>query len=159
MYLCICEVAVHYKFFNVNFVLGVMDPLVLVFLGYSLAILEYFPEDLLQTIFNIKFLAKLDSQLQSMYLQFIKLLLVFYIQVSTLPLLKHLNVNICLSVYKSISCFSQKTWKTEKYKTKTKRLLVIVPPSETTTLNNGLECIFLSASLQLLCVYLCIYVF
>ncbi|XP_039104763.1 FAST kinase domain-containing protein 1, mitochondrial [Hyaena hyaena] len=49
---------------HLNSHLSVMDPLVLVFLGYSLAILEYFPEDLLQTIFNIKFLAKLDSQLQ-----------------------------------------------------------------------------------------------
>lgn len=67
---------VHYKFFNGNFVLGVLDPLMLVFLGFSLATLEYFPEDLLQAIFNIKFLAKMDSQLERMYLYFIKLLLV-----------------------------------------------------------------------------------
>jgi len=36
----------------------------LVFLGYSLATLGYFPEDLLKAIFNIKFLAKMDSQLE-----------------------------------------------------------------------------------------------
>ncbi|XP_073927150.1 FAST kinase domain-containing protein 1, mitochondrial isoform X2 [Castor canadensis] len=44
--------------------LGTLDPLVLVFLGFSLATLEYFPEDLLKTIFNIRFLARLDSQLK-----------------------------------------------------------------------------------------------
>uniref|UniRef100_A0A8D2DVK4 FAST kinase domains 1 n=1 Tax=Sciurus vulgaris TaxID=55149 RepID=A0A8D2DVK4_SCIVU len=44
--------------------LGTLDPLMLVFLGFSLATLEYFPEDLLKTIFNIKFLARLDSQLE-----------------------------------------------------------------------------------------------
>nr|XP_045003314.1 FAST kinase domain-containing protein 1, mitochondrial isoform X2 [Jaculus jaculus] len=43
---------------------GTLDPLMLVFLGFSLATLEYFPEDLLKKIFNIKFLAKLDSQLE-----------------------------------------------------------------------------------------------
>ncbi|GAB5575721.1 FAST kinase domain-containing protein 1 [Prionailurus iriomotensis] len=43
---------------------SVLDPLMLVFLGFSLATLEYFPEDLLQAIFNIKFLAKMDSQLE-----------------------------------------------------------------------------------------------
>ncbi|XP_069877497.1 FAST kinase domain-containing protein 1, mitochondrial isoform X1 [Dipodomys merriami] len=48
----------------INAYLGILDPLVLVFLGFSLATLEYFPEDLLKTIFNIKFLAKLDSQLE-----------------------------------------------------------------------------------------------
>lgn len=42
----------------------------LVFLGFSLATLEYFPEDLLKTIFNIKFLAKMDSQLECMYIHF-----------------------------------------------------------------------------------------
>lgn len=57
-------------FFFLNFVLGVLDPLVLVFLGYSLATLEYFPEDLLKAVFNIKFLARLDSQLERMYQQF-----------------------------------------------------------------------------------------
>lgn len=43
----------------------------LVFLGFSLATLEYFPEDLLKTIFNIKFLDRLDSQLERKYLHFI----------------------------------------------------------------------------------------
>lgn len=70
MYLHVCEAAVHFNFFFLNFVLGVLDPLVLVFLGYSLATLQYFPEDLLKTIFNIKFLARLDSQLERMYQQF-----------------------------------------------------------------------------------------
>ncbi|XP_019693787.3 FAST kinase domain-containing protein 1, mitochondrial isoform X4 [Felis catus] len=49
---------------HLNSYLSVLDPLVLVFLGFSLATLEYFPEDLLQAIFNIKFLAKMDSQLE-----------------------------------------------------------------------------------------------
>lgn len=49
---------------HLNSYLSVLDPLVLVFLGYSLATLQYFPEDLLKTIFNIKFLARLDSQLE-----------------------------------------------------------------------------------------------
>ncbi|XP_076721539.1 FAST kinase domain-containing protein 1, mitochondrial isoform X2 [Callospermophilus lateralis] len=44
--------------------LGTLDPVMLVFLGFSLATLEYFPENLLKTIFNIKFLARLDSQLE-----------------------------------------------------------------------------------------------
>ncbi|XP_048201234.1 FAST kinase domain-containing protein 1, mitochondrial [Perognathus longimembris pacificus] len=44
--------------------LGTLDPLVLVFLGFNLATLQYFPENLLKTIFNIKFLARLDSQLE-----------------------------------------------------------------------------------------------
>lgn len=54
-------------FFLIVICLGVLDPLVLVFLGFSLATVEYFPEDLLKAIFNIKFLARLDSQLESMY--------------------------------------------------------------------------------------------
>ncbi|XP_055428287.1 FAST kinase domain-containing protein 1, mitochondrial isoform X2 [Bubalus kerabau] len=49
---------------HLNSYLSVLDPLVLVFLGYSLATLQYFPEDLLKAIFNIKFLARLDSQLE-----------------------------------------------------------------------------------------------
>ena len=57
-------------FFNLNFVLGILDPLMLVFLGYSLATREYFSEDLLKAIFNIRFLAKLDSQLERMYIFF-----------------------------------------------------------------------------------------
>lgn len=59
-----------YTFFNLNFVLGKLDPIMLVFLGSSLATIEYFPENLLKAIFNIKFLAKLDSQLERMYLYF-----------------------------------------------------------------------------------------
>nr|XP_025709310.1 FAST kinase domain-containing protein 1, mitochondrial-like isoform X4 [Callorhinus ursinus] len=47
-----------------NSYLSGLDPLMLVFLGYSLATLGYFPEDLLKAIFNIKFLAKMDSQLE-----------------------------------------------------------------------------------------------
>ncbi|EFB23772.1 hypothetical protein PANDA_004635, partial [Ailuropoda melanoleuca] len=47
-----------------NSYLSELDPLMLVFLGYSLATLGYFPEDLLKAIFNIKFLAKMDSQLK-----------------------------------------------------------------------------------------------
>ncbi|XP_057601730.1 FAST kinase domain-containing protein 1, mitochondrial [Hippopotamus amphibius kiboko] len=49
---------------HLNSYLSILDPLMLVFLGYSLATLEYFPEDLLKAIFNIKFLAKLDSQIE-----------------------------------------------------------------------------------------------
>ncbi|KAL1785491.1 hypothetical protein HispidOSU_003605 [Sigmodon hispidus] len=44
--------------------IGTLDPATLVFLGFSLASLEYFPEDLLKKIFNIEFLARLDSQLE-----------------------------------------------------------------------------------------------
>ncbi|XP_057157413.1 FAST kinase domain-containing protein 1, mitochondrial isoform X4 [Pan paniscus] len=50
---------------HLNSYLGILDPFILVFLGFSLATLEYFPEDLLKAIFNIKFLARLDSQLES----------------------------------------------------------------------------------------------
>nr|XP_001494398.3 FAST kinase domain-containing protein 1, mitochondrial [Equus caballus]XP_014588011.1 FAST kinase domain-containing protein 1, mitochondrial [Equus caballus] len=49
---------------HLNSYLGLLDPLKLVFLGFSLATLQYFPEDLLKAIFNIKFLARLDSQLE-----------------------------------------------------------------------------------------------
>ncbi|KAG8510410.1 FAST kinase domain-containing protein 1, mitochondrial, partial [Galemys pyrenaicus] len=49
---------------HLNSYLSKLDPIMLVFLGSSLATLEYFPEDLLKAIFNIKFLAKLDSQLE-----------------------------------------------------------------------------------------------
>lgn len=47
-----------------NSYLGTLDPGTLVFLGFSLAVLEYFPEDLLKKMFNIEFLARLDSQLE-----------------------------------------------------------------------------------------------
>ncbi|XP_032736287.1 FAST kinase domain-containing protein 1, mitochondrial isoform X1 [Lontra canadensis] len=47
-----------------NSYLNGLNPLMLVFLGYSLATLGYFPEDLLKAIFNIKFLARMDSQLE-----------------------------------------------------------------------------------------------
>ncbi|XP_048962200.1 FAST kinase domain-containing protein 1, mitochondrial isoform X3 [Canis lupus baileyi] len=43
---------------------GGLEPPMLVFLGFSLAALGYFPEDLLKAIFNIKFLSKMDSQLE-----------------------------------------------------------------------------------------------
>ncbi|KAM8788182.1 FAST kinase domain-containing protein 1, mitochondrial [Rhynchonycteris naso] len=49
---------------HLNSYLSIMDPLMLVFLGFSLATLEYFPENLLKAIFNIKFLGRLDSQLE-----------------------------------------------------------------------------------------------
>ncbi|XP_051022580.1 FAST kinase domain-containing protein 1, mitochondrial isoform X2 [Acomys russatus] len=48
----------------INSYLGTLDPVTLVFLGFSLAILQYFPEDLLKKMFNIHFLARLDSQLE-----------------------------------------------------------------------------------------------
>lgn len=47
-----------------NSYLGTLDPGTLVFLGFSMATLEYFPEDLLKKMFNIEFLARLDSQLE-----------------------------------------------------------------------------------------------
>lgn len=47
-----------------NSYVGSLDPLKLVFLAFSLATVEYFPEDLLKKIFTIEFLARLDSQLQ-----------------------------------------------------------------------------------------------
>lgn len=53
-----------------SFFLGKLDPVTLVFVGFSLATLEYFPEDLLKKMFTIEFLARLDSQLESMYLHF-----------------------------------------------------------------------------------------
>ncbi|XP_036042204.1 FAST kinase domain-containing protein 1, mitochondrial isoform X2 [Onychomys torridus] len=49
---------------RLNSYVGTLDPVTLVFLGFSLATLEYFPEDLLKKIFNIEFLARLDSQLE-----------------------------------------------------------------------------------------------
>ncbi|XP_016056376.1 PREDICTED: FAST kinase domain-containing protein 1 [Miniopterus natalensis] len=49
---------------HLNSYLSILDPLMLVFLGFYLATLEYFPEDLLKTIFHIKFLGRLDSQLE-----------------------------------------------------------------------------------------------
>ncbi|XP_066201139.1 FAST kinase domain-containing protein 1, mitochondrial [Saccopteryx leptura] len=49
---------------HLNSYLSILDPLMLVFLGFSLATLEYFPENLLKSIFNIKFLGRLDSQLE-----------------------------------------------------------------------------------------------
>ncbi|XP_043848444.1 FAST kinase domain-containing protein 1, mitochondrial isoform X2 [Dromiciops gliroides] len=49
---------------SLNSHLSVFQPHILVFLGFTLALAEYFPEDLIKAIFNIEFLAKLDSQLQ-----------------------------------------------------------------------------------------------
>ncbi|XP_041629648.1 FAST kinase domain-containing protein 1, mitochondrial isoform X2 [Vulpes lagopus] len=49
---------------HLNSYLSGLEPPMLVFLGFSLAALGYFPEDLLKAIFNIKFLSKLDSQLE-----------------------------------------------------------------------------------------------
>lgn len=42
------------------------DPHLLVLFGYSLALASYFPEDLIRTIFSVNFLAKLDSQLDTL---------------------------------------------------------------------------------------------
>uniref|UniRef100_H3AWS1 FAST kinase domains 1 n=1 Tax=Latimeria chalumnae TaxID=7897 RepID=H3AWS1_LATCH len=42
------------------------DPHMLVLLGYSLAVANYFPEDLIRAIFNVDFLAKLDAQLETL---------------------------------------------------------------------------------------------
>lgn len=47
---------------------GSFDPHLLVFLAYSLALADYFPEELVRTIFSIDFLGKLDAQLESRYL-------------------------------------------------------------------------------------------
>lgn len=52
---------------HLNSYLSLLDPLRLVFLGFFFATLQYFPEDLLRTIFNIKFLSRLDSQLEILY--------------------------------------------------------------------------------------------
>lgn len=49
---------------HLNSYLSILDPLMLVFLGFYLATLQYFPENMLKTIFNIKFLGRLDSQLE-----------------------------------------------------------------------------------------------
>ncbi|KAM4626080.1 FAST kinase domain-containing protein 1, mitochondrial [Discoglossus pictus] len=54
---CIQHFLPHLRFF---------DPHLLVLLGYSLAVAEYFPEDLIKAIFNIEFLGKLDSQLETL---------------------------------------------------------------------------------------------
>ncbi|XP_029461549.1 FAST kinase domain-containing protein 1, mitochondrial-like isoform X2 [Rhinatrema bivittatum] len=42
------------------------EPHLLVLLGYALAVGEYFPEDLIKAIFNVDFLAKLDTQLETL---------------------------------------------------------------------------------------------
>uniref|UniRef100_A0A8C4YCT1 FAST kinase domains 1 n=1 Tax=Gopherus evgoodei TaxID=1825980 RepID=A0A8C4YCT1_9SAUR len=44
--------------------LGCFEPHLLVLLGYSLAIAEYFPPALINAIFNVDFLTKLDAQLE-----------------------------------------------------------------------------------------------
>ncbi|XP_012860403.1 FAST kinase domain-containing protein 1, mitochondrial [Echinops telfairi] len=49
---------------RLNSYLSTFDPLMLVFLAFSLATLEHFPEELIKAIFNIKFLSKLDYQLE-----------------------------------------------------------------------------------------------
>lgn len=40
------------------------DPHLLVFMGYYLAVADFFPEEVIKEIFNIEFLGKLDSQLE-----------------------------------------------------------------------------------------------
>ncbi|CAG09932.1 unnamed protein product, partial [Tetraodon nigroviridis] len=44
--------------------IGSFDPHLLVLLAYSLAVADYFPEELVRTIFSIDFLGKLDAQLE-----------------------------------------------------------------------------------------------
>ncbi|CAH2305714.1 FAST kinase domain-containing 1, mitochondrial [Pelobates cultripes] len=46
--------------------LNSFDPHLLVLIGYALAVAEYFPEELIKTIFNIDFLGKLDAQLETL---------------------------------------------------------------------------------------------
>ncbi|XP_075789686.1 FAST kinase domain-containing protein 1, mitochondrial isoform X2 [Pelodiscus sinensis] len=46
--------------------LGCFEPHLLVLLGYSLAIAEYFPPVLINAIFNVDFLGKLDAQLETL---------------------------------------------------------------------------------------------
>ncbi|XP_048391148.1 FAST kinase domain-containing protein 1, mitochondrial isoform X2 [Stegostoma tigrinum] len=46
--------------------LNLCDPHLLVLFGYSLALAGYFPDDLIKTIFSVDFLAKLDSQLDTL---------------------------------------------------------------------------------------------
>ncbi|XP_043931427.1 FAST kinase domain-containing protein 1, mitochondrial [Protopterus annectens] len=45
--------------------LSSFDPHLLVLLGYSLAVAEYVPEELIKEVFNVDFLAKLDAQLET----------------------------------------------------------------------------------------------
>uniref|UniRef100_A0A4W3IFP5 FAST kinase domains 1 n=1 Tax=Callorhinchus milii TaxID=7868 RepID=A0A4W3IFP5_CALMI len=42
------------------------NPHLLVLLGYALALADYFPDDLIQTIFSVDFLIKLDAQLETL---------------------------------------------------------------------------------------------
>nr|XP_057937848.1 FAST kinase domain-containing protein 1, mitochondrial [Doryrhamphus excisus] len=44
--------------------IGSFDPHLLVLLAYSLAVADYFPEELIREIFNIDFLGKLDTELE-----------------------------------------------------------------------------------------------
>ncbi|XP_062972493.1 FAST kinase domain-containing protein 1, mitochondrial [Elgaria multicarinata webbii] len=46
--------------------LDCFEPHLLVLLGFSLAVTEYFPENVIKAIFNIEFLAKLDAQLETL---------------------------------------------------------------------------------------------
>ncbi|XP_038645372.1 FAST kinase domain-containing protein 1, mitochondrial isoform X3 [Scyliorhinus canicula] len=46
--------------------LNLCDPHLLVLFAYSLALAGYFPEDIIKTIFHVDFLAKLDSQLDTL---------------------------------------------------------------------------------------------
>lgn len=51
---------------------GSFDPHLLVLLAYALAVADCFPEDLVREIFNVNFLAKLDSQLESTLSNYIR---------------------------------------------------------------------------------------
>ncbi|XP_023646505.2 FAST kinase domain-containing protein 1, mitochondrial [Paramormyrops kingsleyae] len=46
--------------------IGSFDPHLLVLIAYTLALADYFPEELIKEIFNVDFLAKLDSQLETL---------------------------------------------------------------------------------------------
>lgn len=63
------------------------DPHLLVFLGYHLAMADYFPEKVIKEIFNIEFLGKLDSQLE---------ILSHTVNVSVRSRLMALNRAVCL---------------------------------------------------------------
>ncbi|KAL2080977.1 hypothetical protein ACEWY4_022830 [Coilia grayii] len=46
--------------------IGSFDPHLLVLLAYALALADYFPEEVIREIFSVDFLAKLDSQLETL---------------------------------------------------------------------------------------------
>lgn len=66
----LCVIADNFSFLflglhSLYVLVGSFDPHLLVLLAYSLAVADYFPEELIRAIFSIDFLGKLDSQLES----------------------------------------------------------------------------------------------